>query len=847
MLGGKVLSDTIAPAETYESVFDSMSQASSRPVTSMHIVDPLARGHVMRSVSVGRGPASYAVSRQASRLSTASTSRRSMRPCPQYHPHKESVSKIALDGIRSMWVPRRKTRKPCAHSRSFTPYSISSYAEEFMPITAVSWCLNPATLMCWVFTVHANHSSELVFEPCYTHVLGVHSSCQSQQYDQWISGRKAVVTVPLTINGFVTPETEYDYVDDVFFDNPPVSPPGSPPYTPSSTFFDAPSSLHPIAERSKLSEGESVGSQTPRLETFEPFPPSITPKPDEDETDGLLVEPPKMPVELPPVLPPVDQFHYDLRYTKSGWGVMPQQKEAPAPQLDDTDLSFEGMSRITHEVLDLAFDNSNRREIGKGIVGEFFNRTYRRDMINSDIKRQMKDIEQDDHRAYFTWWVTFVQVVVYIIAVSVYGLAPIGLSERLISAEVIQPNLAIEKVSYFERENLWIGPRQADLIHMGAKYSPCMRKDANVERILAEARSIESQTACCVRNDGSGCLQTIEDKCSKFLSTWVNRTEYSDQQGGYIDSGTVCGQDPKYCTKPLSTKPYEWSKNITQWPICHESDSASSTVKHMSCKLAGRPCCVGIHGQCIITTREYCQFRHGYFHEEANLCSQISCMNEICGMIPFANPARPDQFYRLWTSLFLHAGLLQLVITVLFQVFVMRDIEKLTGWLRIGIIYIGSGIAGSLSSAIFLPYLVEAGPAGSQFGILACLFTEVIQNYQIIRHPLKALGRLFLLLLFLFVIGLLPFVDNYAHLIGFVVGFLLSFALLPYLTFGTFDRRNKLIGIIVCLVITCGFFAMLVVLFYVSPIYNCPGCQFFNCLPLTEKFCQSMDIKTEMY
>ena len=52
-------------------------------------------------------------------------------------------------------------------------------------------------------------------------------------------------------------------------------------------------------------------------------------------------------------------------------------------------------------------------------------------------------------------------------------------------------------------------------------------------------------------------------------------------------------------------------------------------------------------------------------------------------------------------------SLLQLVISVLFQVFIMRDIEKLTGWLRVGIIYIGSGIAGSLSSAIFLPYYVE--------------------------------------------------------------------------------------------------------------------------------------------
>jgi len=55
----------------------------------------------------------------------------------------------------------------------------------------------------------------------------------------------------------------------------------------------------------------------------------------------------------------------------------------------------------------------------------------------------------------------------------------------------------------------------------------------------------------------------------------------------------------------------------------------------------------------------------------------------------------------------MHCRLLQLIITVAFQYFIMRDLEKLAGWLRIGIIYIASGIAGSLSSAIFLPYHVE--------------------------------------------------------------------------------------------------------------------------------------------
>jgi len=51
--------------------------------------------------------------------------------------------------------------------------------------------------------------------------------------------------------------------------------------------------------------------------------------------------------------------------------------------------------------------------------------------------------------------------------------------------------------------------------------------------------------------------------------------------------------------------------------------------------------------------------------------------------------------------------LLPLLITIGFQMCIMRDVEKLIGWKRIGVIYIISGIAGSLSSAIFLPYHPE--------------------------------------------------------------------------------------------------------------------------------------------
>ena len=63
------------------------------------------------------------------------------------------------------------------------------------------------------------------------------------------------------------------------------------------------------------------------------------------------------------------------------------------------------------------------------------------------------------------------------------------------------------------------------------------------------------------------------------------------------------------------------------YQVCIEDIKASARNEnvHMTCAVVGRPCCVGIQGECLITTREYCDFRKGYFHEEAALCSQVSC------------------------------------------------------------------------------------------------------------------------------------------------------------------------------------------------------------------------------
>ncbi|XP_052427563.1 inactive rhomboid protein 1 [Carassius gibelio] len=488
---------------------------------------------------------------------------------------------------------------------------------------------------------------------------------------------------------------------------------------------------------------------------------------------------------------------------------------------------------------------TEKRPYGLGMVGRLTNRTYRK-RIDSYVKKQIEDM--NDHRPFFTYWITFVHLLITILAVSIYGIAPVGFSQHETVDSVLRNKGVYENVKFMQQENFWVGPSSEALIHLGAKFSPCMRQDQEVHQLIQEKKDSERQSACCVRNDQSGCLQTSQEECSSTLALWVKWPQHqSVPKGKVYQYGSVCHQDPRICLEPASVTPHEWPDDITEWPICTRYSTGNHTnLPHIDCVITGRPCCIGTKGRCEITSREYCNFMKGYFHEEATLCSQVHCMDDVCGLLPFLNPEIPDQFYRLWLSLFLHAGILHCLVSVCFQMTILRDLEKLAGWLRISIIYILSGITGNLASAIFLPYRAEVGPAGSQFGILACLFVELFQSWQILARPWRAFIKLSCIVLFLFAFGLLPWIDNFAHICGFVSGFFLSFAFLPYISFGRMDMYRKRLQILVALTLFLGIFSGFVVLFYVYPV-KCEWCELLTCIPLTDKFCEKYDLNAHLH
>uniref|UniRef100_A0AAZ3Q9Q1 Inactive rhomboid protein n=1 Tax=Oncorhynchus tshawytscha TaxID=74940 RepID=A0AAZ3Q9Q1_ONCTS len=488
-----------------------------------------------------------------------------------------------------------------------------------------------------------------------------------------------------------------------------------------------------------------------------------------------------------------------------------------------------------------------KRPYGLGMVGRLTNRTYRK-RIDSFVQQQIEDM--DDHRPFFTYWITFVHLLITILTVCLYGIAPVGFSQHETVDSVLRNKGVYENVKFVQQENFWVGPNSEALIHLGAKFSPCMRQDQQVHDLIQEKRGRERESACCVRNDRSGCLQTSQEECSSTLAVWVKWPHHPSApllEGKVRQHGSVCHQDPRICLEPASVSPHEWPDDITKWPVCTRYNPGNHTnLPHVDCAITGRPCCIGTKGRCEITSREYCDFMKGYFHEDATLCSQVACMDDVCGLLPFLNPEIPDQFYRLWLSLFLHAGILHCLVSVLFQMTILRDLEKLAGWLRISIIYIVSGITGNLASAIFLPYRAEVGPAGSQFGILACLFVELFQSWQILERPWRAFTKLLCVVIFLFSFGMLPWIDNFAHISGFISGLFLSFAFLPYISFGRSDMYRKRVQICVFLLVFLGLFSGLAVLFYIHPV-KCEWCEYLTCIPLTDKFCDKYDLNAHLH
>ncbi|TGZ66593.1 hypothetical protein CRM22_005236 [Opisthorchis felineus] len=452
---------------------------------------------------------------------------------------------------------------------------------------------------------------------------------------------------------------------------------------------------------------------------------------------------------------------------------------------------------------------------------------------------------------HFSVWISSVQLAVFVATLLLFGWCPFGPSgQTRVLGRVLTPNLVVDHVCRVEYRSYFLSLRQSDLIRLGASFAPCMRPDESIQKeVIERQKAFDRASGCCMHNDGSGCYQTLRERCSYLLSTWLRHDTASSviktatpnsrssvpavsPANTSVRAGPVCGLDPNYCLNPHPTQTAAWnSDDVTTWPVCHLSNNQSvpsGADQHMHCEVTGRPCCVGIRGECIITTREHCEFVQGLYNPKASLCSQVNCLEHSCGLWSFINPAIPDQFYRPILSLFIHENLPVLLLSVLVQLVFVRRFEQFLGWWRIAVIFLLSGLFGSVVSVCLQPYQVGSGP--SHTGVLLAQLVDFYYYREWVEDEYPGILCISLPIIFLFLLGFLPSLDNIANLMSAVAGILLYHVI-------TTDARQSVRVRLACGLSYTGLLVLSYILFYLVPIQNCDWCNYLTCVPLLPGMC----------
>jgi rhomboid protease GluP len=148
------------------------------------------------------------------------------------------------------------------------------------------------------------------------------------------------------------------------------------------------------------------------------------------------------------------------------------------------------------------------------------------------------------------------------------------------------------------------------------------------------------------------------------------------------------------------------------------------------------------------------------------------------------------EWWRMFTATFVHIGLLHIAMNMYVLWVSGRMVERIFGNLGFLVLYVASGLAGSVASLLWSPYVVSAGASGAIFGVYGGLAGFLVRERRSIpREALATLQRsavFFVGYNLLFGLGLNKSgalnVDMAAHLGGLAGGFVCGLALAYPLT-----------------------------------------------------------------
>jgi len=139
------------------------------------------------------------------------------------------------------------------------------------------------------------------------------------------------------------------------------------------------------------------------------------------------------------------------------------------------------------------------------------------------------------------------------------------------------------------------------------------------------------------------------------------------------------------------------------------------------------------------------------------------------------------EWYRLFTAMFVHYGLLHLLLNMYALWILGRELERALGPLRFAALYLIAGLGGNVAAYLFSPpYVPAAGASTAVFGLMAGMFV-ILKRLKLSVAPI--LPVIVINLIFTFTIANISVAG---HLGGLVVGAIAA----TVIAYAPQDRRN---------------------------------------------------------
>lgn len=160
------------------------------------------------------------------------------------------------------------------------------------------------------------------------------------------------------------------------------------------------------------------------------------------------------------------------------------------------------------------------------------------------------------------------------------------------------------------------------------------------------------------------------------------------------------------------------------------------------------------------------------------------------------------EWWRFITPMFIHIGILHLLMNSVALYYLGMEVEKIYGNARFFVIYLIAGFAGVLASFIFSSGVVSAGASGAIFGCFGALLYFGLLNPKLF---LRTMGtNIIVLILINLALGFtISGIDNAGHIGGLIGGFLATAAV------GIPKKKQVVYSVVATLVLVLGSIALL--------------------------------------